>query len=80
MPTLYLDDYKSADQWKEFTHIEPTLGNPDVSGDGVVGIEDMNIVINHILGSEDSYNTDINDDHTTDLSDLNLIINAILNK
>ena len=46
--------YQQADQWNQFKNIveagdTPITVNPDVNGDGVVDIDDVNIVVNAIL-------------------------------
>ena len=55
----------------------------DVNGDGAVDIDDVNIVINIILGADsaDLYDgrAELTGDHTVDIDDVNAIINAILN-
>ena len=59
--------------------------NPkDINGDGRVDIVDINIVINVMLGKDDSVAwktvSDVNNDGIVDISDINLIINDMLGK
>lgn len=81
--------YRATMPWSEFLYIKPLsevdegiIG--DVTGDGVVDIDDVNAVINIILKvkTEDDYpgNANINNDDTVDVDDMNLIINIILNQ
>lgn len=55
----------------------------DVNGDDVVDIDDLNILINIILGSDTADNYDgralLNDDDAVDIDDVNLLINTMLN-
>ena len=50
----------------------------DVDGNGIVDVNDLNIVINVVLGMEAHPATDIDGNGITDITDLNVIINAIL--
>lgn len=54
----------------------------DVNGDGIVDVDDVNAVINIILGkatsSEYIGNPNVNDDDLVDLDDVNAIVNIIL--
>ena len=53
----------------------------DVSGDGVVDISDVNIIINIMLGKIGMIDTaDINNDGSVDISDVNAVINIMLGK
>lgn len=60
----------------------PVAKNGDVNGDGTIDVDDVNIVINIILGSEDkdkyAGRADVNRDGTIDVDDVNEIINIIL--
>ena len=63
-----------------------TLATPnacDVNRDGVVDIDDVNIVIRVILNKEENVDymirSDVNDDAGTDVDDVNMIITHILN-
>ena len=77
----YLEAYQTADQWKDFTNIQGDLvdGNyGDVDGNGIVDINDMNIVINAILGSDSNPAADVDGNGIVDVNDMNIVINAIL--
>ena len=54
----------------------------DVNDDGIVDVDDMNIVINVILGVDQALNYGhrcyVNDDEIVDVDDMNIIINIIL--
>ena len=71
--TASLDDIQIGDN--------SVLG--DVTGDGMVDVEDVNAIINIILRNNPaSYypgNADVNNDNNIDVEDVNLVINIILN-
>ena len=52
---------------------------PDVTGDGMVDIADVNTVINAMIGKINNKACDFNGDGNVDISDVNAIINAMLN-
>ena len=58
--------------------------NGDVNGDGLVDIDDVNIIINtiimHLPDDAYTYSTDIDDSGYVDIDDLNMVINAMLHK
>lgn len=74
--------YQSALGWKDFRNIvesdETVTG--DISGDNKVDIDDLNLVLNGILGGGAISQYDTNNDGKVDVEDLNIIINAILRK
>ena len=51
---------------------------PDVTGNGVVDIDDLNDVINVILGMKENPRADVDGNGVVDLTDMNIVINAIL--
>ena len=77
--------YTSANQWKEFNvmgNLDQDEMEGDVTGDGIVDIDDVNAVINIILKvkTEDDYPgvADMNGDGEVDVDDMNIIINIVL--
>lgn len=50
----------------------------DVNGDGVVDVDDMNAVIDTVLGGAALATADVNGDGTVDISDVNAVIDIIL--
>ncbi|MBR6283321.1 MAG: dockerin type I repeat-containing protein [Muribaculaceae bacterium] len=59
----------------------PVAVTGDIDGSGVVDVEDLNIIINMILGkTELNEACDINHDGEVDVDDMNTIINIILGK
>ena len=55
--------------------------NGDLTGDGAVDIDDVNALINAILGkggAADKTLADLNGDGTVDIDDLNLLLNIML--
>ena len=88
VPLKSLEDYKVADGWKNFQHIEgiDTGDEPgvpgDLNGDGAVDVADVNICINIILEINNDPDVkalaDLNGDGVVDVADVNAIINIIL--
>ena len=90
--TLYVpfgrvDEYRVADQWKDFINIlEGDWGdsvNGDVNGDGVVDVDDLNIVINIMVrkaAMADWPSADIDGNGVVDIDDLNRVINIMVRK
>ena len=77
----YLGAYQTAAQWKDFKNIEADLidgSTGDVDGNGIVDINDMNIVINAILGADSNPAADVDGNGIVDINDMNIVINAIL--
>ena len=80
--------YSTAMGWKNFRNIleqdavEPVKG--DLNGDGAVDIAEVNILINLMLGKNDSYATletaDLTGDGKVDIADVNAVINIMLGK
>ena len=56
----------------------------DVNGDGKVDIDDINILINILLGKDTASKydgrADINSDTKTDIQDVNQLVNLVLSK
>ena len=52
----------------------------DVNGDGVVDVNDVNLVINAILNKPHSGNVDVNGDGVVNVTDANIVINKLLKK
>ncbi len=84
VPAGTLETYKSADQWKEFTHIKEIS---DANSDGTVSMADANIVVNYFLNTNkktvndiDTIAADVNGDGQITMADANLIVNTFLNK
>ena len=50
----------------------------DVTGDGTADIDDVNMIINQMLGKETGLDCDANHDGRVDVDDLNLVINVLL--
>ena len=84
VPKGTVSKYKAAIGWKEFYRIYEEAGTRgDISGDGAVDVDDMNIVINimvHKATQEQWPNADVNGDGTVDVDDLNIIINIMIHK
>ena len=52
----------------------------DVDGNGSVGIEDVNAVINTMLGQGANTNADLNGNGSVGIEDVNAVINIMLGK
>ena len=79
VPISAIDDYKSAQQWREFSVLGCVLLG-DVNADDVIDISDVNELLNIILTSDEGYpfQADANQDGIVDIADVNTIINFIL--
>ena len=82
VPESALEEYKTADWWRKFKHINgiETPGIPgDINGDGEVGLSDVNELIDNILSSNNYDDVlDINGDGEINISDINALISIIL--
>ncbi len=86
----YLGKYQTANQWKAFMPnivgdlSENAAVKGDINGDGVVDVDDMNIIINIIVGKANVANfsevADVNGSGVVDVDDMNIIINIIVGK
>ena len=72
----YLDDFTIYYYGEQGT--DKVTG--DVTGDGKVDIDDVNTLINVMLGKATNPDTDITGDGKTDVEDINTILNIILSK
>nr|ACM91078.1 surface antigen BspA [uncultured bacterium 34R1] len=75
-----VDDYRSAEQWKEFLIYDAILLG-DVNGDGRVNVSDITALINRILGIPDTFIEKAGDvlaDGRINVSDVAALINIIL--
>ena len=71
--------YKSANYWKDFAKIVELTPSGDVNADNVVDVQDVNIVLNVLLGKTTYVGSDVNGDGVVDIFDINHVINIILN-
>lgn len=77
------EDYALYDRLAEFIlrrRDQLNLYNSaDVNEDGVVDLEDLNIVLNEMMGYDTGYGdrADVNDDGAVDISDVNVVQNVI---
>jgi len=86
VPTESIDDYKAADQWKNFS-IEKIRMDGDSNGDDVVTMADANAIVNYFLakgtdgfveGDFDEETADVNSDGEVTMADANQIVNMFL--
>lgn len=84
-----LDKYQNANQWKAFMPniVGDLTERPDVTvvgdltGDGVVDVDDLNMVINMMINKVDETpEADLTGDGMVDVDDLNVMINMMLHK
>ena len=79
-----VEEYRNADQWKDFANIignlEPPVIKGDVNGDGKVNVSDVTALVNMILGTipKDLARGDINGDGNVNVSDVTALVNIIL--
>ncbi len=63
-----------------FTYAGPAQAAGDVNGDGTIDIDDVNIIINIILGNATATTAaDVDGNGTVDIDDVNAVINLMLN-
>ena len=81
----YLDAYKTADQWKDFTNIVADLSDGvtgDTNNDNEVNVTDVVGIANYVMGSiPNSFivdNADVNNSGSVDVSDVVKLANIIL--
>ena len=77
--------YNGAQYWKDFGSFVEMDEVPEVrgdaTGDGVVDVDDMNLLINMMVGKADmSAEADVNGDGVVDIDDVNIIINIMIHK
>ena len=87
VPRGKVDEYRQADQWKDFQNIVEDTEDAvtgDLDGSGAVDGSDLNILINIILGKDNAANyggrANVNGEGGVDGNDLNMLINMILGK
>lgn len=75
------DQVAANNSTAEFTiQVVPGGIKGDVDVDGEVDTNDLNAVINALVGKGSASNTDVDGDGTTDVSDVNALINLVLGK
>ncbi len=84
VPNAAVDDYKAAEQWKEFNVLKAYLRG-DANNDGAVDIGDVNAIINKMLNkpSEEEFffeAADTDSNGHIDIDDVNFVINVILKR
>ncbi len=85
VPKMSLAAYASAPYWSNFSNITADAGESvgDVNGDGVVDIDDLNVVINimvHKAAMADWPMADVDGNGYVDIDDLNVVVNFIVGK
>lgn len=87
VPAGSLEAYQADTRWSDYfgsiVEMEPNPVIPgDLSGDGVLGVSDITMLINMIIGSDESTEfppeADLNGDGKVDISDITLLVNQIL--
>ena len=86
VPATSIDDYKTAEYWKNFRNIvaleEEAVIAGDANGDGSVNVFDVTATVNYILGSPNNgfifEAADVNGDGTVNVFDVTKLVNIIL--
>ena len=86
VPAGSLSKYQAAEGWKNFAHIIDDLDaggegvKGDIDGNGSVGVEDVNAVINVMLGKAENPLADVDAGGSVGVEDVNAVINIMLGK
>ena len=81
VPNESVEDYKSAWEWKLFSHIIPFVGaGPgDVNGDGVISVKDATDLVDQLLNGEElPLWMDVSGDGTVSIFDITTLIDMLL--
>ena len=85
VPQSSVDDYKSAEYWREFSRImsttDPAVG--DLDGDGVIGVSDITLLMDYILDPETEIYlacADVDNDGKIGVSDITALVDMLLNQ
>ena len=83
VPQSSLQDYQSAEFWREFSNII-SVGGPevgDLDGDGNVGITDITLLIDYILNGGDinPQCADVDQNGVINITDITALIDYVLN-
>ena len=81
VPSESLEDYRTAWEWKKFTHIVPFVGaGPgDINGDGNIAINDVTGLIDQLLGGEELPAwSDVDGDGNVSIKDVTALIDQLL--
>ncbi len=82
VPMKTIEDYRVADGWKDFVHIEGIYLPVDANGDGKYGIGDITSLISTLLSGDDIDNPalDMNCDGRVTIADVTAMINYLLSE
>lgn len=83
VPRQAVNAYSSAEEWKNFEHIQGIdmdLINGDVNGDGNLDIDDLTFIIQAILEGGVAPSLDVNGDGQNDIDDVICMIDILLSR
>ena len=82
VPAESVKKYKNHPMWSAFRHILPDIPMPDVNRNGLVDVDDVNMIVNSLLEIEapgcSRTAADVNHDGLIDVDDVNCVINRVL--
>ena len=80
VPMRTIEDYRNADGWKDFAHIEGIYLPVDANADGKINVSDINAMLNRLLSGEEITDPvyDMNCDGAVNVTDVMLMINYIM--
>ena len=81
VPLRTIEEYRTADVWKDFAHIEGIYLPVDANGDSEFNITDINVMVNRLINGETIEDPayDLNCDGEVNVTDVILLINLLVN-
>lgn len=78
VPANAVDTYRADELWSRFDDIRAIVATPDLSGDGIVNVNDISILYDYVVGNSTALG-DLNGDGFINSGDISTLYDAILN-
>lgn len=81
VPMASLEEYRTADFWKQFKNMQGAILSPvlgDVNADGEVTVADVNATIEQCYATSPDMLADVNGDGEVSIADVNAVIDIVL--